>query len=192
MLFACSRCLAPHPMMVVLGISWLHHTRASLTLGWWPHWPHWTSGMCGSAMHLLCIEEVFALPLTPIGPVFLVSFRLVPQGSTTTTLALLLFPWANKAAAPPHKSQGPHATCGAVRCEVLLDVSDDTTVFCVTCGNVSLCATQGAEGQCGACQEGAWNQGETMTQHIGVAWGRCPAPLQFCMPVDGATFFCNS
>ena len=48
--------------------------------------------MCGWAMHLLCIEEVFALPLTPIGPVFLVSFRLVPQGSTTTTLALLLLP----------------------------------------------------------------------------------------------------
>ena len=28
-----------------------------------------------------------------------------------------------------------------------------------------------------------------MTQHSGVAWGRCPAPLQFYMPVDGATFF---
>ena len=45
------------------------------------------------------------------------------------------------------------------------------------------------EGQCGACEEGAWNQGETMTQHSGVAWGRCPAPMQFYMPVDGATFF---
>ena len=28
-----------------------------------------------------------------------------------------------------------------------------------------------------------------MTHHIGVAWGCCPAPLQFYMPVDGATFF---
>ena len=37
--------------------------------------------------------------------------------------------------------------------------------------------------------EGAWNQGETMKQHIGVVWGRYPVPLQFFMPVDGATFF---
>ena len=28
-----------------------------------------------------------------------------------------------------------------------------------------------------------------MTQRSGVAWGRCPAPLHFYMPVDGATFF---
>ena len=28
-----------------------------------------------------------------------------------------------------------------------------------------------------------------MTQHTGVAWGRCPAPFQFLMPVDGATLF---
>ena len=68
-------------------------------------------------------------------------------------------------------------------------MSDATTVFCVTCGNVPLCATHAVEGQCGACAEGAWNQGETMTRHSGVAWGRCLAPLQFYMPVDGATFF---
>ena len=92
MLFVCFRCSAPHPMMVVLGTLWFHRTQASRTLGWWAHWPHWTSGMCGWAMHLLCIGEVFALPSTPIGPVFLVSFRLVPQGLTTTTLVLLLFP----------------------------------------------------------------------------------------------------
>ena len=42
-------------------------------------------------MHLFCIKEVFAHPLTAIGPLFLVSFRLVPGGSTTTTLAQLLF-----------------------------------------------------------------------------------------------------
>ena len=51
MLFACFRCSPPHLMMVVLGILWLHPTRASPTLGWWPQWPHWTSGMCGWAMH---------------------------------------------------------------------------------------------------------------------------------------------
>ena len=28
-----------------------------------------------------------------------------------------------------------------------------------------------------------------MTQHGGGAWGRCPAPLQFFMPADGAAFF---
>ena len=50
-IFACFRCSPPHPMMVVLGILWLHPTRASRTLGWWPQWPHWTSGMCGWAMH---------------------------------------------------------------------------------------------------------------------------------------------
>ena len=104
MLLACRRCSAPHPMMVLLGILWLHHTRASWTLGWRPHWPHWTPGMCCWAMRLLCIAEVFALPLTPIGPVFLVSFRLVPQGSTTTTLALLLFPLGP--AKRPHPPKG--------------------------------------------------------------------------------------
>ena len=111
------------------------------------------------------------------------------------TCPVVVPPWANKEAASPHGSQGPHATCGAfvvtVRCEVMLDVSDDTTVFCATCGNVPLCADHSMEGQCGACREGAWNQGETMMQHSGVAWGRCPAPLQFFMTVDGATFFCN-
>ena len=73
-------------------------------LGWSPHWPHWTSGMCGWAMHLLCIAEVFPLPLTPIGPVFLVSFRWVLQGSTTTTPALLLFPLGP--AKRPHAQKG--------------------------------------------------------------------------------------
>ena len=68
-------------------------------------------------------------------------------------------------------------------------MTDATTAFCVTCGNVPLCATHAVEGQCGACQKSAWNEAETMTQHSGVAWGRCPAPLQFYMPVDGATFF---
>ena len=97
-------------------------------------------------------------------------------------------PWANKEAASPHGSQGPHATCGAVGCEVLLDVSEDTTVFCVACGNVPLCADRSMEGQCGACPEGAWNQGETMTQHSGVAWGCCPAPLRFFMPLMGLLF----
>ena len=105
------------------------------------------------------------------------------------TCPVVVPPWAGKAAASPEGSQGPHATCGAVGCEVLLDVSDATTVFCVTCGNVPLCPTHAVEGQCGACEEAAWNQGETMTQHSGVAWGCCPAPLQFYMPVDGATFF---
>ena len=66
--------------------------------------------MCGWAMHLLCIEEVFALPLTPIGPVFLVSFRLVPQGWTTTTLALLLFPLG------PTKRPHPPKGLKVVRC----------------------------------------------------------------------------
>ena len=55
-------------------------------------------------MHLLCIAEVFDLPLTPLGPVFLVSFRLVPQGSTTTTLALLLFSLGP--AKQPHPPKG--------------------------------------------------------------------------------------
>ena len=59
--------------------------------------------------------------------------------------------WANRAAASPHGSQGPHATCGAVGCEVLLDVSDDTTALCVTCGDVPLCSAHSMEGQCGAC-----------------------------------------
>ena len=85
------------------------------------------------------------------------------------TCPVVVPPWAGKAAASPEGSQGPHATCGAVGCEVLLDMSDATTVFCVTCGNVPLCATHTVEGQCGACAEGAWNQGETMTQHSGVA-----------------------
>ena len=51
------------------------------------------------------------------------------------TCPVVVPPWAGKAAASPEGSQGPHATCGAVGCEVLLDVSDATTVFCVTCGN---------------------------------------------------------
>ena len=41
----------PDDGLIVLGILWLHPTRASRTLGWWPQWPHWTSGMCGWAMH---------------------------------------------------------------------------------------------------------------------------------------------
>ena len=65
----------------------------------------------------------------------------------------------------------------------------DSTVFSVTCGNVPLCDAHALQGQCGACQQSVWNQGETMTQHSGVAWGRCPAPLQFFMPVDWAIFF---
>ena len=65
--------------------------------------------------------------------------------------------WANKAAVSPHGSQGPHATCVAAGCEVLLDVSDDTIVFCCTCGNVPPCVDHSMEGQCDACQEGAWN-----------------------------------
>ena len=104
------------------------------------------------------------------------------------TCPVVVRPWAKKAAASSHGSQGPHATCGAVGCEVLFDVSGDTTIFCVTRGNVPLCADHSMEGQCGACQEGTWNQVETMTQHGGVAWGRCPAPLLLFMPVDGATF----
>ena len=47
------------------------------------------------------------------------------------TCPVVVPPWAGKAAASPEGSQGPHATCGAVGCEVLLDVSDATTVFCV-------------------------------------------------------------
>ena len=105
------------------------------------------------------------------------------------TCPVVVPPWASKAAASPEGSQSPHATCGAVSCEVLLDVTDAATVFCVTCGKVPLCATHAVEGQCGACQESAWNEADTMTQHSGVAWGRCPVPLQFYMPVDGATFF---
>ena len=106
-----------------------------------------------------------------------------------STCRVVVPPWANKTVATPQGSQGPHATCGAHGCEVLMDVSDDGTVFCVTCGNVPLCADHSMEAQCGSCREGAWNEGDTMTQHSGVTWGRCPAPLQFLMPVDGATFF---
>ena len=73
------------------------------------------------------------------------------------TCPVVVLPWANKETASPHASQGPHATCGAVDCEVLVDMSDDTTVFCVTCGNVPLCADHSMEGQCDAYQEGAWN-----------------------------------
>ena len=40
------------------------------------------------------------------------------------TCPVVVPPWAGKAAASPEGSQGPHATCGAVGCEVLLDVSD--------------------------------------------------------------------
>ena len=107
------------------------------------------------------------------------------------TCPVVVPPWADKEPAAPHGSQGPNATCGAVGCEVLVDVSDETTVFCVPCCNVPLCAHHNIimEEQCGACQEGAWNQGVMMTQHSGVAWGRCPAPLQFFRPMDGATFY---
>ena len=42
------------------------------------------------------------------------------------TCPVVVPPWASKAAASPHGSKGPHATCGAVGCEVLLDVRDDT------------------------------------------------------------------
>ena len=97
--------------------------------------------------------------------------------------------WADNEPAAPHGSQGPNATCGAVGCDVLVDVSDEATVFCFSCGNVRLCANQSKEGKCGACQEGAWFQGDVMMQHSGVAWGRCHAPLQFCMPFDRATFY---
>ena len=55
------------------------------------------------------------------------------------TCPVVVPPWASKAAASPEGSQGPHATCGAVGCEVLLDVTDATTVFCVTRGNVPYC-----------------------------------------------------
>ena len=95
------------------------------------------------------------------------------------TCPVVVPPWANEAAAFPEGSQGPHATCGAVGCEVLLDVTAATTIFCGTCGNVPLCATHATEGQCGACEEGAWNQGETMTQHSGVAWGRGERNMRF-------------
>ena len=95
---------SPTPDDGCAGDWWLHHTRASRTLGLWPHWSHWTLGMCCWAIHLLCIEEVFALPLTPIGRLFSVSFQLVPQGSTTTTLAPLLFPLGP--AKRPHPPMG--------------------------------------------------------------------------------------
>ena len=42
---------SPTPDDGCVGILWLHPTRASRTLGWWPQWPHWTSGLCGWAMH---------------------------------------------------------------------------------------------------------------------------------------------
>ena len=133
-------------MMGVLEILSLHHTWDSRTLGCWPRLPHWPLGMCGWGMHLLCIGEVFALPLTPISPVFLVSFRLVPRALTTTTLAPLLFPLGpTKNPQPPHVSQGPNATCGGVVCEVLVHVSDARTVFCVTRGNVPFCADHSME-----------------------------------------------
>ena len=51
------------------------------------------------------------------------------------TCPVVVPPWASKAAASPEGSQGPNATCGAVGCDVLLDVTDATTVFCVTWGN---------------------------------------------------------
>ena len=91
-------------------------------------------------------------------------------------------PWADKDAASPQGSQGPHATCGAGGYEVLVDVSDETTVFCVTCGNVPLCADHNMEGQCGAYHEGAWNHVETMTQHSGVAWESLSGPLAVLYP----------
>ena len=67
------------------------------------------------------------------------------------TCPVVLSPCADKEPAAPHGSQGPVATCGAVGCEVLVGVSDETTVFCVTCGNVPLCVDHSMEGQCGAC-----------------------------------------
>ena len=188
--FACSRCSAPHPMMVVLGILWLHHTRASRTLGWRPHWPHWTLGHVWPGKALTVHRGGICPTTNPNWPRV---FGFISVGTSkfdyNNTCLVVVPPWASKAAASPQGTQGPHASCGAVGCEVLLDVSDDTTLFCVTCGNVPLCATHGVKGQCGACQEGAWNQGETMTHHNGVVWGRYPAPLEFYMPVDGATFF---
>ena len=140
--------------------------------------------MCGWAMHLLCIEEVFALPLTPITPVFWFHFGRYLKVRLQQHLPVVVHPWANKAAASPHGSPGPHATCGAVGCAVLLGV----IFLCYMLQRAVVCRPQHG-GQCCACQEGAWNQGDTMTQHSGVAWGSCPAPLQFFMPVDGATFF---
>ena len=112
-----------------------------------------------------------------------------PRFDYNNTCPVVVFPWACKVAASPEGSQGPQDSCRAVGFEVLLDVTDATTFLGVTCGNVPLCATGAVEGQCGACQEGAWNQGETITQHSGVAWGRYLPPLQFYMPIDGATFF---
>ena len=107
------------------------------------------------------------------------------------TCPIVVPPWANNEPAAPHGSQGPNATCGAVGCEVLVDVSDETTVFCVTCylsGNVPLCADHSMEGQCGACPEGAWNQGDVMTQHSGVAWGRCLPHCNFSCQWMGQHF----
>ena len=93
------------------------------------------------------------------------------------TCPVVVPPWANKEATSPHGSQGPHATYGEVGCGVLVDVSDDTTVFCVTCGNVPLCADHSMEGQYGACQEGAWNQDEMMTARQWCCMGSLSSPI---------------
>ena len=64
---------------------------------------------------------------------------------------VVVSPWANKDLASPHGSQGPHATSGAVGSKVLVDVSHDTTVCCVTCGYVPLCADHSMEGSVNSC-----------------------------------------
>ena len=40
----------------------------------------------------------------------------------------------------------PLAAAGAVACVVLVDMSDDTAVVCVTCGNVPVCDDHSMEG----------------------------------------------
>ena len=42
------------------------------------------------------------------------------RSDNINTCPVVVAPWASKAAASPQGSQGPHATCGAVGCEVLL------------------------------------------------------------------------
>ena len=82
---------------------------------------------------LLYVQEVFALTLTPIGPNFLGSISVgTSRFDNNNTCPVVVLPWANKAVASPHGSQVLHATCGAVGCEVLVDMNDDTTRFGIT------------------------------------------------------------
>ena len=87
--------------MVVLGILWLHPTRAFRTLGWWPQWPHWTLGMCTWLGNALTVHRGGICPTTnPHRPRV---FGFISVGTSrfdyNNTCPVVVPPWAGKAAA---------------------------------------------------------------------------------------------